>query len=342
MKFYIVGSSISAESEDEKVKFNLFCNALGRCLANINATLNLCSPYEDSADYQLLQGIGQLAKVNLEIKLYFPATNEIRTKWNELLVGMDDISVEKFPQESALTQEKIDRKYAWLFSQIQAVKNSNYVFVIGGNTSGASNLLARVADMEDSQVIPFPQFKGVGEIFFNKKYYQLLDNWGKNFVDLLGNNDQLEKVIHNLMEPPITVDPQTSRKADKKIYFISYAKKRNSEADFLETLLRRRNLNVIRDENDFIPGTDVSNAIMESIAQCDVFIALWCCEYACSPWCFDELHKALESNKKNGKEIWILSLDRTRMVHPEARKMLMYDAFTRDSLEAKILSLLGR
>ena len=43
-------------------------------------------------------------------------------------------------------------------------------------------------------------------------------------------------------------------------------------------LLRRRNLNVFRDDRDFLPGAVVNTEIDEHIKRADVFIALWCGE----------------------------------------------------------------
>ena len=344
MRFCVIGSNPGKGNVDEQIRFDSFCISLGKYLAEKDVTLNLCSPFQDSADYQFLEGIKNANVRRVRIKVFYPSKEIIKDRWNEVSKSLGNVLVEQFPQEAPISEDSRDWKYSWLFSQIQAVNNSDFVLIIGGNISGASNLLARIADVQEAIIIPFPQFQGVGELFFAKKYFQLIDLWGRQMVEALIENKSAEDIIGRLLEPPKLVEPVTSKINAKsnQSFFISYARKRNAEADFIETILRRRNFIVLRDENAFVPGSDVPNAIMENISKSDVFIALWCQEYACSPWCFDELNTAIESNKRNGKPIWILALDRTRMIHPEARKMLMYDAFSRDSLEAKVLSLLTR
>lgn len=98
---------------------------------------------------------------------------------------------------------------------------------------------------------------------------------------------------------------------------------------------------MIRDETDISAGEDIPNAIKENIKKADVFIAIWCREYACSPWCFDELNIALESLNKDDNSLWIFRTDKTRMLPPNARKLLWYDTETREEIEGRILTLLG-
>ena len=105
-------------------------------------------------------------------------------------------------------------------------------------------------------------------------------------------------------------------------------------------ILRRRNLDIMRDDHDFEPGENITRQINEMIHKSTVFIALWCSEYACSPWCFDELDLALRTHTQEGRELWILQLDKTRIIHPKARGLLFYPITTRDELEGKLLSLL--
>ncbi len=108
----------------------------------------------------------------------------------------------------------------------------------------------------------------------------------------------------------------------------------------IRMILRRRNYTVLRDNNDFTPSENISSAIKERIHKAHVFIAVWCREYACSPWCFDELSIALKSHVKEGRELWIFNLDQTRMVHPDARNLLSYSIKSREELSGKIADLL--
>jgi len=126
---------------------------------------------------------------------------------------------------------------------------------------------------------------------------------------------------------------------EKTTFFISYPRSRPQEADFVETILRRRRFEVYRDERDFSPGKSLPGEIRENICRANVFIAVWSREYACSPWCFDELQLALERNKANATRLWLLCVDETRIVPPAARDLVNYPSRTRDELEGHLVRL---
>ena len=46
--------------------------------------------------------------------------------------------------------------------------------------------------------------------------------------------------------------------------------------------------------------------------------------------------------KKSNMEIWLLCVDETRVVHPEARRMLNHPVNSRSEIEGKILNLLDK
>ncbi|RBN36059.1 hypothetical protein DMN50_37435, partial [Priestia megaterium] len=71
-------------------------------------------------------------------------------------------------------------------------------------------------------------------------------------------------------------------------------------------LLRRRNLQVFRDESKFGAGHAIPTLIEEAIYGANIFIAVWCTEYACSPWCFDEFELALDRADAEKIELWII------------------------------------
>jgi TIR domain len=131
------------------------------------------------------------------------------------------------------------------------------------------------------------------------------------------------------------------RQAPPPCFFISYARARPEEADFVEAILRRRDCLVVRDEKDFGAGRPLPGEIVEHIHQASVFVALWCKEYACSPWCFDELDLALERRETGALTLWLLQIDDTRIVPPAARGLISYWLSTRDELEGRVLKLLG-
>ena len=117
---------------------------------------------------------------------------------------------------------------------------------------------------------------------------------------------------------------------------------RPQEADLIEMILRRRGLEVLRDEQEFRPGSPLEGEIREYINKCDYFIAIWCAEYACSPWCFDELGLAIDRLAAEKLHLWIMRVDKTEIVPPAARKLLYYKVDGRSELEKRIIELLAR
>lgn len=343
MRLFIIGS-IVAESNITPTDFSKFCNDFGERIAEKSINLVLCSPYPDSADYDIIKGVKKAKNPTLSIELYYPRTPEIENSWNEHLENLNQsIVVRKFRQESPVTGELNAFKYAWLFCQIQAITNADYIIVIGGKISGSSNFLIRIADTQEKEIIPLQKFGGVGASFFEKKRYQLIDSWGSDIMQQFHDNEDPKKIVDIIVDK---TRPKKSRiaKSDQKdiTFFISYPRDRPSEADYIEMILRRRNYIVFRDDTDISASEDVPNAIRENIHKADVFIAVWCKEYACSPWCFDELNIALETHEKSGKPLWIFRVDNTRLVPPAARKILWYDTGSREEIEGRIISLLEK
>jgi hypothetical protein len=344
MRIFIIGSPADANSQQND-GFTSFCFELGKELASKNIELVLCSPFKDSADYYVMEGIKSSVNKKLSLQLYYPKTDELEKLWNSLLQGLEDsIKVTKFRQESPLVQERESVSYSWLFCQLQGIANSDFAIVIGGKLSGSSNLLLRLADAQEKTIIPIKKFGGVGELFYEKKKYQLSDKFGYNYSEELFGNLTPDSLVDKLINKPKDtelVNIQNSNN-EKLTFFISYSREKPAKADLIETILRRRNFTVIRDENNIAASQDIPNAIKENILKSDIFIALWCKEYACSPWCYDELSIALDSHTKEGKSLWIFRTDKTRIVHPKARKLLWFDVENREQIEGKILSLLGK
>jgi TIR domain len=82
--------------------------------------------------------------------------------------------------------------------------------------------------------------------------------------------------------------------------------------------------------------------IEEHLARCDVFIVLWSRDYACSPWCYDELATALRRAEAGEMQLWLLRVDDIRIVPPKARELIAYDCFDRDRLASTLAVLSDR
>lgn len=343
MRLFIIGGE--PENFSNHTALAIFCNEFGKRLGKEKIDLILCSPFKGSADYDVIQGLKTTERdIKLSLTLYYPRTNDIEVAWNKELKGlMSKVVVNRFYQEVPSVSSKESFTYSWLFCQLQAIAEADIVVVVGGKISGSSNLLVRIANAQGKTIVPIPTFGGVGELYYRKMEYQLRDVWDDkdrlDYFETANATGLAQLILH-----------KTKRKVFKALegpkeritFFISYARQRPAEADYIEMLLRQRNRIIIRDEQDIEPGDDINNAIKENISRADIFIAVWCKEYACSPWCYDELSQALELHKRKGKPIWIFCVDDTRMIHPEARKIVQLKTETRKEIKGEILELLRK
>ena len=234
------------------------------------------------------------------------------------------------------SEEKSDMQYAWLFCQLEALECCQCVLAIGGKNTGSANMLLRFAEGKRKLVIPFTIGDGVAMRAYERREFQLKDKLG-NEVYYLNSIAHFGCIIDKIDES----DMKKSNDIGERKIFISYARRRPCEADYIETLLRRRGVSVFRDESEFGAGKEIPVQIEENIYKSNTFIAVYCAEYACSPWCYDELELALDLREKGQIEIWILCIDDTRIVSKRARNMVFYQVKSREEIEGKIVSLLS-
>jgi len=338
MRLFFIGSVRYGQSEQLK-EFSL---QLGKALAGHQAELLLCSPFEDSVDYYIIKGIESAELVNVRIELHYPNTAEIERRWDEELESLQSrTKISRYHYDPASDEAGRASAYGWLFAQLRAIQQADFVIIMGGKVDGTANLLGRIAESQGRKIVPLASFGGVGDLFFSDMIYRLGDYWGESVRDLFHAADEPEKIIDVIVNKPKDPKFEQAKNEKKRLrFFLSYAKDHPAEADFVEMVLRRRGHEVLRDETEFGAGRDILGSIKESIVKADVFIALWCKEYACSPWCFDELTYALDGPHRQGKPLWIFRTDATRIVHPQARTLLSYHTETRESLAGTIISLL--
>jgi hypothetical protein len=175
---------------------------------------------------------------------------------------------------------------------------------------------------------------------FQRRRYQLEDRFGDR-ITALNDLSRISEVVR-LAEMAAMGKSARPKRDTPPTFFISYARSRPQEADFVEMLLRRRSFIVLRDEKNFGAGHSIPGEIRENIHGADVFVAIWCREYACSPWCYDELDLALERKTAGVLSWWILCVDDTRIVPPLARDLVTYPVRSREELEGLIARLLDQ
>lgn len=229
-------------------------------------------------------------------------------------------------------------KYAWLLAQLSAMDRSHAIVAIGGKLTGTASLLLPLAEEKRKYILPLTFLGGAAEQSFFRQQYALEDRLGKGIAILneSGHIKEVNSLLSDLASPHDAGEKEGPRR-----FFVSYPRSRPQEADFIEMILRRRNQIVFRDENNFGVGQPLPVEIDQHLYQADVFLAIWCKEYACSPWCFDELDIALKRHKEGRLILWLICIDDTRIVPPAARELLNYQISSRQELEGTLLKLLG-
>ncbi|NOK33074.1 toll/interleukin-1 receptor domain-containing protein [Corallococcus exercitus] len=236
---------------------------------------------------------------------------------------------------------------AWILSQIAALDSADIVLAIGGKEGGAAELLLQLTTERRRPVLPFTFLGGVAASTFARMRYELFDRLGEGGIEALQDParvDTCADMAGHLVAGRRRDGLEKPEPTRSPVVFISYPRARPAEADFVEMNLRRRNIEVIRDEHDFGTGYEVPGLISEALHRATLFIALWCSDYACSPWCCDELEMALDRLERASQApplmVAVLCLDETRVVPKRARKLLHHPVRSRDELLATVLRLM--
>jgi len=347
MKIFVIGGcSVPVTDSGFDVQSRILSESsrqLGKEIALGGHDLVVCSPFPGAADIECVKGACEVLLTaecpRTVIEFHHPNHPTVITQLSQFIDTIPRQHVSVFPQH--LTGDDANdkpREHDWLLCQIVAMERSNGIVAIGGKPNGSANLLLLLAESRRKAILPLTFLQGAAEQSYQRRQYELQDRLLDN-IGVLQDRRRLNEVLavlESLASPISTGHGITQRKK----FFLSYPRSRPEETDFIEMVLRRRNLTVFRDERDFGAGQQLLGEIDEHIHQADVFIAVWCREYACSPWCFDELTLALRRKAAGKVEVWLFCIDETRVVPPDARSIISYPIVGRIDLERQLLVLL--
>lgn len=345
VRVYVVGgiASDAGAEENRSDVMDRMMRGLGRQLATARFPLVACSPYEGSVDLAVLQGWSEMAshdpgRGDPRVEMHCPddpvvvrAVAGVRDT-----LGLADLQIFRHPP-SRRPDGSLDRTYSWLLAQLNAMDRCDAIVALGGSPTGSARLLLQLASTRRVPVIPLGHLGGAAAEHLERHRYELRDMLGSGFDELSGPREPTSYRV--LLEGLVDRASIGGHRDEDRNFFISYARERPAEADLVEMTLRRRNRAVYRDEHAFEPGSGLLAAIAEGIHAVDVFLALWCREYACSPWCNDELEAALDRAAHGALRVVILDLDGTRIVPRRARGLIAHPSRSRPEIEALLLRL---
>ena len=341
---FVIGSF--GESEVGRSEFEGMCRTIGRDIFSAGHSLAICSLFGDSADYWILDGYinheGDVWRESQRVFLHYINSDE--------MVKQIEVIEKQFQNKKAFVRiphsplsENTDIQLSWLYCQLEALEQSHCVIAVGGNKNGSSSLLLACADQKRKLVIPFAEFRGAAEEYLIKHQHELKECLNISSLEQFWNSKLLCKSMHGYLSNYIlskgSREKTINNIRDIRI-FLSYSRERPEEADFVENIFYRKKISIFRDDTSFGAGVELSTNIKEQLYSADVCIILWCAEYACSPWCNDEMELALDRMANNRIELWIICLDDTRIVPKRARNLLTYRVHLREEIEGYISRLL--
>lgn len=343
MKILILGGITDYNLDEDSIKnqklsLSIIIEKLSGDLLDNGHEILVCSPFDDSADFYAITHFKTVKQIHQnKLHIYYPETSEIKEKLENVLKTNSIKNAKKFPCKFVPTDKnENNNQYSWLVAQISALDASSGVILVGGKNSGALNLLLKIAESKNKTILPISYIGGAAELYLNENQWIIRDIIPDDFSSL--------KKETGIAKIPSIFDQLSIGKPKNQSpkFFISYPRLRPQEADYIETLLRRRGYAVYRDEETFEPSAETPSEIMRCIKDASVFIAIWCKEYACSPWCFDELELGVQRFQEGISDLWIFCVDDTRIVPKSARNLNYFQVETRDKLESKTLFLLNK
>lgn len=328
-----------SDTDTDTVKLSRTCNLIGQNLAELHHDLIICSPFEDSADFWTLEGYAQSGCKNTPVQFYYIDTPAIKSEIKKLESNMKMQTFLLIPCQPPISEE-YSLTYSWLLCQLQALESCQAVIAIGGKTDGSANMLLLLAEYKHKLILPLTTMDGAASQSFFRRRYDLMDKLGDNY-SYLQDISKFKDILNCYETTAICTGKNQKNQKNQMSIFISYPRERPNEADYIENILRRRDLKVFRDESEFGAGYSIPMQITDAINSANIFVAVWCAEYACSPWCCDELELALDRKESGKIELWIFCVDDTRIVPKRARDLVNNRVKSRDEIEGTILKLLN-
>lgn len=343
MKVFVIGgTTVSSDNDNYPKELKILEQSMrhfGEQLIGVKHELLVCSPYPGTADLEAVRGAARAAhgRKGANIEFHHPLIKSISEKVSHLKEILAINKAKSFLHLPPIDTSPEALKYAWLLAQLSAMDRSHAVVAIGGKLTGPAGLLLPLAEEKRKVILPLAFLGGAAEQSFFRQQYALEDRLANRIAILneFGRIEEVVSLLDDLANPQDACEQQEARR-----FFISYPRSRPQEADFIEMILRRRNQIVFRDEHNFGSGQPLPVEIDQHLYNANVFVAIWSREYACSPWCFDELDLALKRHKEGRLILWLLCVDDTRVVPPAARELVNYQISSRADLEGIILKLL--
>ena len=313
---FVIGGTSNDDNKADSFVLQTRGMELGEVIAASGADLFICSPFEDSLDMYVAYGY---AKANAGGVIHFVSPkHESVTQQFEYL---NHILPKSTAQIDAWWQPKWEepesRSQAYLLCQLEALLKSDAIICIGGRVDRSATTLIHFAEARKKVVVPYSFLGGAARRALDRNSFRL----PADVVNALADADEVKNAI--VIANRLTVEQVTQRRRDNQLseLFISHASVDREYALVIREVAESLNCKVVFGDDEITSNSGVEFAIESAIRRADVFVTLWSQNYACSPWCFDELMVAQSQRLFNQTEIWVLNIDGTPIVPTWLREL---------------------
>ncbi len=338
MRLLFIGSipghrpGIGQKPSESHTSFIEASREIGRAVAGTDHRILLGSASANTADFHIFQGViafcAEYPTACVHVELHYPEGD--RPDFGKI---PDNLHILDFPYHADDSSP-----HKWIIAHARAVDAADVVIAIGGGVS--TRLVGNLAEDRGKPVVAIACFGGSAESVYHtvKHRYRVNNDCASHIPFLTGAwraNESADHIIRLASALLTASNPQPHS------YFISYNWKNCQDADHIETLLRRENRPVLRDEVNVAAGSRLSAAIEALIGECDTFVGIWSDAYAASSWCPQELESAINLQHRGGKPARIILLVADSTPPPiRVTDNLRCQATTRNERELAITKLI--
>lgn len=340
---YVIGGTTDETEypEYEDAELRGACQRLGATIADSGADLVVCSPFPDSADFYTLIGYMDSPHART-VHMHLPRSERIREAETQLRAMLGATRAERirhwyYPGPESDDAESV--RQAWLLCQLMALDHADVVISVGGRTSNTANTILHLAEARRKPIVPYEFLGGASRRAFNRR------NWSQAYPGLDVTSLRERDGVGNAMT--IADHLLTAQVRGTRTYawppervFISRARADAAYARAANEYLASAGLQVLLGDEKLPSDQTVESAIEDAVLQADLFIVLWSQSYAASRFCYDEIALALGRHRAVDLQIWMINLDGSDVVPPDARGLPQAVAPTPAAVVAVLRDLL--
>jgi hypothetical protein len=326
----------------ERTELDQFCQRLGATIAKAGVDLVVCSPFPDSADFHALRGYIE-SGVGGMVHMHMPRHVNVESQYAQLREVLGPDAVGRIKNWYYPGPEKDDRgslDQAWVLCQLLAMEQADVLIAVGGQPDKTASTILHLAEARQQPVVPFAFLGGAAERVFRRRDWAGAYPWldpqkltDKNAVaDAMAIADRM--VTARMCE-------SDRQQGCPRAVFISRARSDAKYARPLDDYLSTAGVTVLFGERELPADRTVESAIEDAVLRSDLFIVLWSRSYAASRYCYDEIHLALRRYRAGELRLWIINLDGSDIVPPDARGLPQLMARTPQAVVTVVRKLLA-